>query len=385
MAPAARDRWPAAPYHSRRSEGYRATTTCGGPVWPVGRPGVRLVFFFFSSRNLSPLFSHKIANRIQKAKTVVAPLDRVKILFQSGNPQIAKYSGSWVGVANSLSAIYKQDGTMGLFRGHFVMLFKVFPYAAIKFLAYEQVRSFIIPSREYEVPWRRLVSGSLAGVTSVFFTYPLEVIRVRLAFETKREGRSSLVSICRKIYHEHPVHKSAPENKPNAPAVVRGAASTAAHAVAPSSGIVNFYRGFSPTILGMLPYAGISFLSHDVCGDILRSPALAQWSTLPQPKNAPAGKPPPLRSWAELLAGGIAGLVSQTASYPLEVIRRRMQVGGAVGDGHRLRIAETMRLIMQERGLRGFFVGLTIGYVKMVPMAAASFYTYERMKTFFGI
>ena len=78
-------------------------------------------------------------------------------------------------------------------------------------------------------------------------------------------------------------------------------------------------------------------------------------------------------------------LVSQTVSYPLEVIRRRMQVGGAVGDGHRLRIAETAAMVFRERGLPGFFVGLTIGYVKVVPMAAVSFYTYERMKLIVGI
>jgi solute carrier family 25 protein 16 len=42
-------------------------------------------------------------------------------------------------------------------------------------------------------------------------------------------------------------------------------------------------------------------------------------------------------------------------------------------------------MILRERGIRGFFVGLTIGYVKVVPLAAVSFYTYERMKLILGI
>ena len=62
-----------------------------------------------------------------------------------------------------------------------------------------------------------------------------------------------------------------------------------------------------------------------------------------------------------------------------------MQVGGAVGDGRRLRIGETAGMIFRERGVPGFFVGLTIGYVKVFPMAAVAFYTYERMKLVFGI
>jgi solute carrier family 25 protein 16 len=155
--------------------------------------------------------------------------------------------------------------------------------------------------------------------------------------------------------------------------------------VVPKAGIANFYRGFSATIMGMLPYAGMSFLTHDTAGDVLRMPVLAQYTTLPKPANSPVDKPAPLRSWAELVAGGIAGLVSQTSSYPLEVIRRRMQVGGAVGDGRRLPVGETAKMIFRERGFMGFWIGLSIGYVKIVPMAAVSFYVYERGKTWLGI
>ncbi|KAF1729721.1 hypothetical protein NHJ13051_006993 [Beauveria bassiana] len=318
------------------------------------------------------------------AKTLVAPLDRVKILFQASNPQFAKYTGSSFGVLSAMKDIYGHEGSRGLFRGHSATLLRIFPYAGIKFLAYEQIRAVIIPDKNHETPLRRLLSGSLAGVTSVFFTYPLEVIRVRLAFETKAQGRSPLISICRQIYNEQPVDKTATARLPNAPGPV-GETPKVVEAVTPRKGLVNFYRGFTPTILGMLPYAGMSFLTHDTASDALRHPLVAQYTTLPKKANHPPGKPAALRSWAELAAGGAAGLISQTASYPLEVIRRRMQVGGAVGDGRRLRIGETAGMIWKERGFRGFFVGLTIGYVKVIPLAAVSFYTYERMKLLLGI
>ncbi|KAH6610566.1 mitochondrial carrier leu5 [Trichoderma cornu-damae] len=318
------------------------------------------------------------------AKTTVAPLDRVKILFQTSNPQFAKYTGSSFGVASAMKDIYLQEGGRGLFRGHSATLLRIFPYAGIKFLAYEQIRSIVIPSKNHETPFRRLVSGSLAGVTSVFFTYPLEVVRVRLAFETRRDGRSSLTSICRQIYNEHAVEKSRSAKLPTPPAT-ETAVGSAAESVAPRVGLANFYRGFAPTMLGMLPYAGVSFLTHDTMTDLLRHPSISEHTTLPKKKNHPEGKAAPLRSWAELTAGGIAGMISQTSSYPLEVVRRRMQVGGAVGDGRRLRVGETAAMIFRERGIRGFFVGLTIGYVKVIPLAAVSFYTYERMKLILGI
>ena len=281
--------------------------------------------------------------------------------------------------------IYRTEGGSGLYRGHSATLLRIFPYAGIKFLAYEQIRALLIPTRDRETPLRRLLSGSLAGVTSVFFTYPLEVVRVRLAFETKPEGRSSLSSICRQIYNESPVNKAAAARLPSAGPAAQEPRGAAAANLVPRKGLVNFYRGFYPTMLGMLPYAGMSFLTHDTASDLLRHPSIAKYTTLPRQRKQADDKPAPLRYWAELASGGIAGLISQTASYPLEVIRRRMQVSGAVGDGHRMRLRETARLIFREKGMRGFFVGLTIGYVKIIPMSAISFYTYERMKLVFGI
>jgi solute carrier family 25 protein 16 len=314
------------------------------------------------------------------AKTVVGPLDRVKILFQTQNPHFAKYTGSWTGFPHAVRDIYTQAGLAGLFKGHSATLLRIFPYAGIKFLAYEQIRARVIPSPAHETAARRFVSGSLAGIVSVFATYPLEVIRVRLAFETRAEARSSLADIVRRIYHE-----TAPATRHAATTPLAATAAAAVEHATPRYGLANFFRGFTPTLLGMVPYAGASFLAHDSMSDLMRHPKLAPWTVLPGTSRADAHKPAQLRYWAELSTGGIAGFVSQTVSYPLEVIRRRMQVGGVVGDGHRLGVAEVAGRIYAERGLKGFFVGLTIGYVKVVPMVATSFFVYERAKYYLGI
>ncbi|KAI5285960.1 hypothetical protein KEM52_002204 [Ascosphaera acerosa] len=360
------------------------------------------------------------------AKTIVGPLDRVKILFQTSNPSFRSYSTGWIGVCQAMRDINRADGVRGLFKGHSATLLRIFPYAAIKFLAYEQVRALLIPSKRYETNARRLLSGSLSGMASVFCTYPLEMVRVRLAFETKQGVRSSLRRICREIYLEGTATATGTGTATGTAA--RGAV---ARAVAQGS-IMNFYRGFLPTIVGMFPYAGMSFLTHDTAGDWLRTPLLQEYTTIPEsrtPSRYPEpldgdrvgddaagssrdastnpdfehGHRPQLTAAAELFSGALSGLVAQTCSYPLEVIRRRMQVAGAVaaatdapaataaggrgGCTPRLRngIAGTARLIYRERGFRGFWVGLTIGYLKIVPMAAAGFYVYERAKWMLGI
>ncbi|CAG8625811.1 23221_t:CDS:2 [Dentiscutata erythropus] len=301
------------------------------------------------------------------AKTVIAPLDRVKILFQSSNPQFKKYAGSWTGLFQATRKIYIDSGPKGLFQGHSATLIRIFPYAAIKFAAFEQFRHLLMPTRQHETRLKSFVAGSLAGVSSVMCTYPLELVRVRLAFEVRKDSRVSIRSICKQIYHE----------------------SAASHRRFIHFSIMNFYRGLAPTIMGMIPYAGVSFWTHYTLSEFCReklvgittdpSLVVGRKDFLDQERKVP------LKAWAELAVGGLAGAISQTVSYPLEVVRRRMQVYGAIDPSNFIGIRQTTREIWTKNGLKGFFVGLSIGYLKIIPMIAVSFTVYHRMKLYMGI
>ncbi|KAK9463979.1 mitochondrial carrier [Lipomyces oligophaga] len=311
------------------------------------------------------------------AKTLIAPLDRVKILFQTRSPEFQKFSGNRFALARAMKYIFVNDGLPGLFQGHFATLLRIFPYAGIKFVAYEQIRTVLIANPQQETNIRRTLSGSLAGVCSVFFTYPLELVRVRLAFESRKTGSTSFRTISRAIFEETDIHSSS-----SSTASTSASSTVPVHSRSPLTkfrGVKNFFRGFVPTVIGMLPYAGVSFLTHDTIHDILRSGVLAQYAVTTG--ESTKDRHVPLKAWAQLTAGGIAGMVAQTASYPLEVIRRRLQVSGASqSTGMKLGMTSMAKLIWRENGARGFFVGLTIGYIKVVPMASCAFFVYERMK-----
>jgi len=121
-----------------------------------------------------------------------------------------------------------------------------------------------------------------------------------------------------------------------------------------------------PTIGGMIPYAGVSFWVHDGVGDVLRSKHFAPYTLSPvPPRNERELRHPKLRNAWEAVAGGLAGLLGQTASYPIEVVRRRMQVGGAIGNHEMKGFVQTVKSIYSAAGLRGFYVGLSIGYIKV--------------------
>ena len=271
--------------------------------------------------------------------------------------RLADRAGTPMALLHATGRIWRTDGMRGLFQGHSMTLLRVFPYAGVKFMAYDWLEGIIIPTPDKRTPGRFFVAGAASGiscrsmpgpkradpgigVTSVLVTYPLELIRVRLAFQTKASERTSIREAVKSIYHE------ADRRPPS------GSTNSSISRFTRSIPFYPFYRGFSITILGMIPYAGVSFLTY---GTLKRY----------TPKLVPylADKP----TQRDLACGAVAGLVSQTASYPFEVTRRRMQVGGAnLGNG--LSWREAVSAIYSGRGWRGFFVGLSIGYLKVVPM-----------------
>ncbi|GCF00437.1 coenzyme A transporter [Zygosaccharomyces mellis] len=312
------------------------------------------------------------------AKTLIAPLDRIKILFQTSNPHYTKYAGSLAGLVEAAKHIWINDGIRGFYQGHSVTLIRIFPYAAIKFVAYEQVRNVLIPTSKHEVHWRRLLSGSLAGLCSVFVTYPLDLLRVRLAYVTENKTRVRLLDFIRAIYGES------------------ASTTLTSRWYIPNwfAHWCNFYRGYCPTVLGMIPYAGVSFFAHDCLHDLLRVPLCAPYTVIKisekeKSRRSQQNQRTPLTTWAELVAGGLAGMASQTAAYPFEIIRRRLQVSTLTATNaheHKFQsIGGIAKIIYKERGWRGFFVGLSIGYIKVIPMVACSFFVYERMKWHLGI
>lgn len=121
--------------------------------------------------------------------------------------------------------------------------------------------------------------------------------------------------------------------------------------------LANFYRGIGPTLMGIIPYGGISFMTYE---------AMKTCLTTPGPFYEQRRKE--LSGWKKLFCGAMAGTVAQTASYPLDVIRRRMQLQTQMPAGQAgiySNSLKALRGIWAKEGLRGFYVGLTINYIKV--------------------
>ncbi|ODN05545.1 Graves disease carrier protein [Orchesella cincta] len=275
------------------------------------------------------------------AKTSVAPLDRMKILLQAHSKHY-----SHLGVFSGLRGIVKKERFIALYKGNGAQMVRIFPYAATQFTSFEMYKKLLGGEKSHI---GRFAAGSAAGVTAVALTYPLDTIRARLAFQ---------------VTGEH---------------VYNGIYSCAVHIFREEGGVRALYRGFVPTVCGMIPYAGLSFYCFEsfkyLCMKYIPDYTCKSHST-----NTGGLV---LLLHAKLLCGGVAGAAAQTVAYPLDVTRRRMQL--AMMDEKTKKfgmgMVSTLKLIYEENGvMRGLYRGMSINYLRAIPMVAVSFSTYELVK-----
>ncbi|XP_027357846.1 mitochondrial carrier protein CoAc2 isoform X2 [Abrus precatorius] len=279
------------------------------------------------------------------AKTVVAPLERVKILFQTRGAEFQS-----TGLSGSVLRIAKTEGLLGFYRGNGASVARIIPYAAIHYMAYEEYRRWIMQTfpNVWKGPTLDLVAGSLSGGTAVLFTYPLDLIRTKLAYQVNptKFNASGVV---------------------NNEQLYRGILDCLAKTYK-EGGIRGLYRGVAPTLVGIFPYAGLKFYFYE---EMKRH--------VPEEYNKSI--------MAKLTCGSVAGLLGQTFTYPLEVVRRQMQVQKFLpSDNPELKgTLKSIVLIAQKHGWKQLFSGLSINYIKVVPSVAIGFTVYDTMKSWLRV
>ncbi|RDD47910.1 Mitochondrial adenine nucleotide transporter ADNT1 [Trichoplax sp. H2] len=294
----------------------------------------------FSSNTSKHLIAGGIAGAV--SRTVVSPLERLKILFQL---QHSQHEIKFKGIIPSLIQIGREEGFRGYFKGNGTNVVRMIPYMAVQFTAYEEYKKRFHISQDFRKhdSFRRLLAGALAGLTSVIVTYPLDLIRTRLAAQgdgPSRKYRSILhaaVLICRQ-----------------------------------EGGFFGgaLYRGIGPSLMGVAPYVGLNFMIYENLKGIVTR---RYYSTS---TNGTSELPVPVR----LMCGGIAGAASQSVTYPLDVIRRRMQMKGTNSNFAYTSTANAFATIIRVEGYLGLYKGMLPNVIKVAPAIAVNFVAYEFAK-----
>ncbi|KAK8479945.1 hypothetical protein V6N11_069291 [Hibiscus sabdariffa] len=222
------------------------------------------------------------------SKTAVAPLERVKILLETRAEGFHS-----IGVYGSLKKIVKNEGLKGLYKANGVCIIRMLPHSIFHYMTYEQYRGFLQYKwpRVGQGPMLDILAGSAASATAFLCTYPLDLARAKYAYQVLDRRQSSIDSR-RCIHSGLPAHRGITD-------IFR--------TVYKQAGMSGFYRGVGPTLGGILPYNVLKFYSHE---------ELKRWVPNEDQSSIPLN----------LACGTLAALFGQTVMYPLDVVRRQMQI-----------------------------------------------------------
>jgi len=291
------------------------------------------------------------------SKTFVAPLDRIKILLQGQNPHYKSY-----GIFTGLVQVIRKEGFLGLYKGNGAQMVRVFPYAAVQFVSYEGYKRLLGPFFKENSQAFNLIAGGLAGVTSVVATYPLDLVRARITFAvgpTATVGTFGGVSIFQRSQ----------------------IVSTLTSVFRNEGGIQGLYRGLTPALAFIIPYAGLNFYMFEKVKYLLLI-------TYPKLFGNEKDGQIMLTVPGKLVSGGLAGSISQSVAYPLDVARRRMQLSFMSEETKKLGkgVFQTLYITYRDHGIvKGLYRGMTINYIRATPLIAVNFATYETLKQLVGL
>ncbi len=270
------------------------------------------------------------------AKTATAPLERLKMLAQTGD--MGKK-----GVLQIYSEILKTEGVMGLWAGNGANLLRIFPAKGVVFSANDVYKSALMrllghSSEEKATTVVSFFAGGFSGMTASAATYPLDLVRGRIsgkgADASGNKRYTGIVNVMSITVKEE--------------------------------GFFALYKGIAPTLMGAIPYEGIKFGTVG---------ALEQLFPV---KDEDKGK---TNVWRKMIFGGAGGVAAGCLTYPNDTVRRLLQIQGTTGTTEVYAgYIDCVKQTYAKHGIGRFYRGIGINLVRMAPNAAAQFAAYEFLK-----
>ena len=328
------------------------------------------------TRSSNPL-AHLLAGAVGGAlsRTATAPIQTVRLRMVAG--AMDGTAAAKGGLAGEIALLARREGWRALFRGNLANVVRVAPTQGLDVFTFKVYKEFIgerllgdargdgdergdgdggdgdgekaRPGRIRRRAARTaqsMAAGALAGLTSTALLFPLDNLTTRLAV-----GGGALARSASKA------------------GGVRGLLAFGA-AVARAEGAGGLYRGLKPALVGIAPEAALTYGIFDLlkerCERAERRAAVGDGE---RRKATPA----------QIVAcAAVASLCGQTFAFPAEAVSRRLTSGAATGNG-----VAVFRAILEEQGIRGLYRGLGPASIRIVPMAAISFSSYELLHVAF--
>ncbi|KAL5268240.1 hypothetical protein ACHWQZ_G002190 [Mnemiopsis leidyi] len=283
------------------------------------------------------------------SRTCTAPIDRAKVLLQvQGQQQVVGCTGSGQSLnARQMVTAMWREGIFTMWKGNLVNCLKIFPENAIRLFIFERLNESqcLTRNRMWNIRGNtvnKFANGAVTGMIVQTIMYPVEIIKTRIMTLPSGSGKMGVRDAFIKIWNE----------KENARPLK----------------ILNFYKGFLPAVVGVMPFAAIELGCSRLATDAY--------------KDHFGIKHP---GWSALLGiGTVSTFTAMGCTYPFRLITCRMQAytgpekDRLSGSGHFNKIRKT-------EGLKGFYRGFAANSCKAVPSSALAWGVYHKAQRYWDI
>ncbi|XP_067895042.1 mitochondrial basic amino acids transporter isoform X1 [Heterodontus francisci] len=252
------------------------------------------------------------------------PFDTVKVRLQVQNSNQPRYRGT----VHCFRSIIKQESVFGLYKGIGSPMMGLTFINAIVFGVHGNTMRYL----GRDTPLNQFLAGAAAGGIQCVICCPMELAKTRMQLQGMGEYQ-----IKSKVY------------KNSLDCLVR---------IYRKQGICGINKGMVTTILREIPGFGFYFLTYDC---LTRALNCEPDDSFIIPKL--------------LFAGGMSGIASWISTYPIDVIKSRMQADGVGGVNQYQGIMDCVRQSYKKEGWQVFARGLTSTLLRAFPVNAATFAT----------
>lgn len=245
-------------------------------------------------------------------------------------------SGGNTSFVRTFRSILATEGIPGLFRGITPSMLREASYSSIRMGLYEPARQFVAPNTPIsEISlWQKIVAGFFSGGVGSAIANPTDLIKIR--FQARRPDQP-------KIYkHTLDAFTSIYRNQ----------------------GLKGLYKGVGPTTLRAAVLTSAQLSSYDHTKVVLR-----RLNIIP---DGP---------YIHFIASVVSGLVTTTATSPVDVIKTRImnatqgQYNGPV---------DCLTKLLRNEGPRALFRGWLPNYLRLGPHFIISLPLYEQIRVLLG-
>ncbi|KAA8525152.1 hypothetical protein F0562_006984 [Nyssa sinensis] len=275
--------------------------------------------------------------------TIVAPIERAKLLLQTQESNIAIVAGAnrrFKGMFDCILRTVKEEGIISLWRGNGSSVLRYYPSVALNFSLKDLYRNILRSGNSQEGHFvsgtpANFIAGAAAGCTTLIIIYPLDIAHTRLAADLGRTEARQFHG----IYHF-------------------------LSTICKKDGIKGIYRGLPASVQGMVVHRGLYFGGFDTIKEKMSDESKRE-----------------LALWKRWVAAQAVTTSAGLLSYPMDTVRRRMMMQSGLERPMYRSTLDCWRKIYRAEGVASFYRGALSNMFRSTG-AAAILVLYDEVKNF---